>query len=483
MWFSSWLRKRAVSPKGHPARRFRPCLEVLEDRAVPATFLVNTPLDVLGHTNGMLSLRQAIIDANATPAADTITVPTGSYTLTRSGAGEDACLTGDLDINGPLTINGAGAGKTVIDGGGLDRVFQVLSGPVSLSGMTIQGGNASLGDTSMGSGKGGAVANFATLTVSDSIISGNHAYDGGGIYNVYPASLTIHNSTLSGNTAKWGGGIANYGTLAIDTSVISANSADQDGGGISNHGTLAVNQSTLSTNSAGHLGGGIYTQVSTTIDNSTLSANSAGPSRSAGYGGYGGGIYSAGSTLTVTSSVLTGNIARYGSGGGITTSLPTILTVRNSRFSSNVAAGQGGGIWNNGGTVTVSDSTFSGNSAYKGGGIHNHGALTVSSSTFSGNTGGYGGGIFNDSGLTVSGSTFSGNTARSGGGISNYGTLTVSASTFSGNAATISGGGIFNAGTLTLRGCTVKGNTAPLDADLYGTASLFDTTIGDTYYP
>ena len=55
MWFSSWLRNRTVSPNRRPARRFRPALEVLEDRAVPATFLVNTTADILGPDHGTLS--------------------------------------------------------------------------------------------------------------------------------------------------------------------------------------------------------------------------------------------------------------------------------------------------------------------------------------------------------------------------------------------------------------------------------------------
>ena len=57
MWFPSWLRNRIVSPKPRAARRFQPRLEVLEGRAVPAILTVNTTLDVLGHDNGMLSLR------------------------------------------------------------------------------------------------------------------------------------------------------------------------------------------------------------------------------------------------------------------------------------------------------------------------------------------------------------------------------------------------------------------------------------------
>ena len=104
--------------------------------------------DVLGHDNGVLSLRQAILDANVTPAANTIVVPAGTYTLTRAGINEEFGLTGDLDINftsklASLTLSGAGAGTTIIDGGNLDRVFDIHSSPtVSISGLTIQGGNA-----------------------------------------------------------------------------------------------------------------------------------------------------------------------------------------------------------------------------------------------------------------------------------------------------------------------------------------------------
>src|SRR5258708_5205129 len=102
MWFPSWLRNRTAPPQRHPARRFRPALDVLEDRAVPATLRVNTTFDVLGHDNGTLSLRQAIIDANAAPKGDTIVLPAGTYTLTRAGLYEDAALTGDLDITGSV---------------------------------------------------------------------------------------------------------------------------------------------------------------------------------------------------------------------------------------------------------------------------------------------------------------------------------------------------------------------------------------------
>jgi hypothetical protein len=53
-----------------------------------------------------ISLREAIIAANNTAGADTITLPAGTYTLTRVG-NDATCTNGDLDINDSLTITGA----------------------------------------------------------------------------------------------------------------------------------------------------------------------------------------------------------------------------------------------------------------------------------------------------------------------------------------------------------------------------------------
>ena len=59
------------------------------------------------------------------PGADTITLPSGIYTLSIAGADEQAAKTGDLDITDDLTISGAVEATTIVDGGGLDRVFEV----------------------------------------------------------------------------------------------------------------------------------------------------------------------------------------------------------------------------------------------------------------------------------------------------------------------------------------------------------------------
>ena len=67
-------------------------------------------------------------------------MPAGTYTLTIPGAGEDAGATGDLNIRDHVTIVGAGAASTIVDGGGLDRVFKVNFGTVTISGLTVRNG-------------------------------------------------------------------------------------------------------------------------------------------------------------------------------------------------------------------------------------------------------------------------------------------------------------------------------------------------------
>jgi CSLREA domain-containing protein len=163
------------------------------------------------------------------------------------------------------------------------------------------------------------------------------------------------------------------------------------------------------------------------------------------------------------------------------------LTVHDTTFSGNI----GEGSIRNSGTATVNDSTFSGNigdSGVPGGGIMNEsGTATVNGSTFSNNSAGIGGGIFfyaNSSGpkTTVTNSTISGNNADGGGGISVWGdgTLEVSNSTISGNSAgTSSGGAIYSSGTTTVNSSTITDNTAT-DAGgmmILGSANFKNTIV------
>jgi len=218
------------------------------------------------------------------------------------------------------------------------------------------------------------------------------------------------------------------------------------------------------THAVGLMGYGIFNDSNLTIYNCVVSGNSW-------YSG--GGIYnSGGGTLTITSSTISGNSARY-NGGGIR-NLGTLTITGASIISDNTAGDLGGGILNRAySTLTITSSTISGNSAgINGGGILNgpYSTLTITSSTISGNSaaGHHGGGIYNTAYLTITSSTISGNTARNfGGGICNRSpaSSTITASTISGNsAAGHQGGGIYNSGggTLTITSSTISGNTAAI---------------------
>ena len=134
-----------------------------------------------------------------------------------------------------------------------------------------------------------------------------------------------------------------------------------------------------------------------------------------------------------------GNYVIFNVTGGSVVSISGI-TVSNGNVSSGIG---GGGILNNGGNLTISDSTISGNSADQGGGIFNQGGtLTITSSTISDNSANIGGGVFSNTDLsgpktTITNSTISGNTALlRGGGVINFDGLTeIEHSTITNNSA------------------------------------------------
>ena len=145
------------------------------------------------------------------------------------------------------------------------------------------------------------------------------------------------------------------------------------------------------------------------------------------------------------------------------------LTITNVTISGNSADLGGGGIDNPSGTLIIASSTISGNSANSGGGINNGGTLTIANSTISDNSGDFGGGIDNGGNATIENSTISGNPSFSGGGIYNSGkTLTIINSTISDNSASDSGGGISNSnsGPVTAKNTIIALNTAPAAPDV-----------------
>ena len=64
---------------------------------------------------------------------DTIVLPSGTYTLTIAGTGENGGAMGDLDIKGDLTITGAATGTTIVDGAEIDRIFEIMPDVMSRS--------------------------------------------------------------------------------------------------------------------------------------------------------------------------------------------------------------------------------------------------------------------------------------------------------------------------------------------------------------
>jgi len=150
------------------------------------------------------------------------------------------------------------------------------------------------------------------------------------------------------------------------------------------------------------------------------------------------------------------------------------VTVRNGCADGSGTDDSGGGIFNNGATVTITGSTLMGNSADDvGGGIYNFvGTVTITGSTLMGNSADVGGGIDNFRGtVTITNSTISGNSALSfGGGIGNAlgGTVTITGSTLSGNTSADDGGAIDNSGTLNLTNTTISGNSSGTGSDDVG---------------
>jgi hypothetical protein len=185
-----------------------------------------------------------------------------------------------------------------------------------------------------------------------------------------------------------------YSTESLPASM----AGEPSNGGIGG-GTLTINDSTFSGDSATATGvpglaagGAIYLGSGTlTINNSTFSGNAA-AQLDGGFDSGGGAIYALnGGTVTINGSTVSGNSASAGSGGGID-ALNSALTITGSTFSGN-SAGGGGGIYTFQSYLTINNSTFSGNQAIvTGGGIYDYESiLTINNSTFSGNTNG---GIF-----------------------------------------------------------------------------------------
>jgi hypothetical protein len=135
-----------------------------------------------------------------------------------------------------------GEGLLAIDEGG-------GTGAVTISGLTLEGGDAVDGTYPYFDEDGGAIENAGSLSLDDVTIKNNSAIYGGGIDN--SGSLVIDKSTISGNDADQGGGIYNSGTIWLYQTSILNNDASATGGGggiYEDGGTLHDSQSTIADN-------------------------------------------------------------------------------------------------------------------------------------------------------------------------------------------------------------------------------------------
>jgi len=382
------------------------------------------------------SLRGAILAANEDPleAPYLILLPVTTtpitYTLSISGTEElEKGEKGDLDIKVPMTIEGQGAviTDTVIDGGGIDRVFHIVASSiaVTITNVTIQHGyvipdsNPSLisyanmgGGGILNSGILGSENKNGSLTLLDTVVRNNIAQQGAGISNQNVSKITIKGSIIENNgntdpflddvTTKNGGGVNSNGPLEITSShAISttiANNRGERGGGIfdTKRANMVLDSLILEGNQATQEGGGIFNDQSARLSNVTIKNNHA-PN--------GGGI-STDQTLSLNSVTLNNNTADQGAGIYNNTGGTAFLT--NVTLSGNQATNKGGAIFNgNSGIVNLVNTTIYQNNAPHGGNIYNtFDAQTLTQNTIiAGSTGGNN--CFNESYLGLFGKMIS----------------------------------------------------------------------------
>lgn len=303
-------------------------------------------------------------------------------------------------------------------------------------------------------------------------------------------SLTLKNIVLANGygSSSDGGTIYNAGHLILDHATIrDAGNSNFYGGAIATTGAVDVTNSSFINNIAGS-GGAIYAtgaNALVSISASDFRENSVSSTNPASKRG--GAIYLANSAqLTLSSAQVYSNTGAYGSGianenGSVTLSDVTLA------YNKSSGTGNGGGIYNLG-TANLTNVTALQNSIRTGdgGGMYNKGTATLSHVTFTFNSSSYGGGIANDHGtLTVTDSLFSSNSANvaGGGGIaSEYGTMTLANVTLADNFASGDAGGVENGkGTATLTNVTISGNTASSGGGMWnlfgGSASLTNVTF------
>ncbi|HEU0209067.1 MAG TPA: choice-of-anchor Q domain-containing protein [Candidatus Udaeobacter sp.] len=192
-----------------------------------ATVLVSTTAD-----NGPGSLRHAIQHAASGDIIRFRIPKTEPGYVSATGIACIGLTSGELILDKNLTIDSAGQKIWLLRASGNIRIFNIMAGAVTISGLTLYNG-APLQN-------GGAILNTGSLSVNSCTFYGNSAVSGrmgGAIYST--GSLKISNCTFFGNASdSFGGAIANFGSLFLDHATISGNNSAE--AAVANFGTAHV---------------------------------------------------------------------------------------------------------------------------------------------------------------------------------------------------------------------------------------------------
>jgi CSLREA domain-containing protein len=266
------------------------------------TIVVNSTVDepdanpgngVCATAAGKCTLRAAVQEANASadrpPFQSKILVPPGTYRLTHHGLDDNASR-GDLDLTFIGQVIGAGQSRTIVDGDGADRVFDLHSSDERIAHMSIQNGRATDGS---GGGIRAVGADFLEyLNVHDNVAVPGEAAQSGFGGGIAEGDAEVLFSYISYNSALDGGGIWHNGvqSAGAQNDALVHNHATRDGGGlVLNPDDTGFNNLTISGNTAGVHGGGVFllnpgTGSFVDISGMTIASNTASE-------GNGGGIW------------------------------------------------------------------------------------------------------------------------------------------------------------------------------------------------
>jgi hypothetical protein len=317
-----------------PAHRAR-----AQDPPPTVNLTVNTTADLIDDNVGdglcrtsanTCSLRAAVMQANHLTTPNlivTISLPAGTFTLTRAPTPVNGEDTGDLNLTTPLApdqsivIVGTGATRTIIDANHIDRALRIASSRIAIiRRVVIRNGSPSGNPNFAGAG----IANSGNLTLADSVVEDNAGNYGGGILNT--GVMEMIDCTVRDNIASGiGGGLYLEGPTTIRRSSVYANTSDLSGGGIGvadiagNH--LYLSNSTLSYNITNGDGGAISNRSTTFLYNASIVGNDADHDQDQ-MGGNGGGAHNASAARLVVVNTLIadntlGNVPVYNDCDGI----------------------------------------------------------------------------------------------------------------------------------------------------------------------